>query len=64
MAFSFDIFCDCFISLCAKKKMVFVMGLVPNCLKGGTIYWINHHPVDNSIGFSNSYQIDTELSTG
>ena len=28
-----------------------------------TIYWINHRPLDNSIGFGGTYPIDSDIST-
>ena len=29
----------------------------------GTIRWINLHPVDNAIGFPNTYPLDSDLSS-
>jgi len=28
------------------------------------IHWINHYPVDNTIGFPNTYPLDSDLSDG
>ena len=28
------------------------------------IHWINHYPLDNSIGFASVYQLDSDLSGG
>jgi len=28
------------------------------------IHWINHHPVDNAIGFPNTYPLDSDLPGG
>ena len=28
------------------------------------IHWINHYPLDNSIGFASVYPLDNELSGG
>ena len=28
------------------------------------IHWINHYPLDNSIGFASVYLLDSDLSSG
>ena len=28
------------------------------------IHWINHYPLDNSIGFASVYLLDSDLSAG
>ena len=28
------------------------------------IHWINHYPLDNSIGFASVYSLDSDLSAG
>ena len=30
----------------------------------GTIHWINHYSLDNSIGFERTYLVDKDLSRG
>ena len=29
-----------------------------------SIHWINHYPLDNSIGFASVYPLDSDLSAG
>ena len=31
---------------------------------GSAIHWINHYPLDNSIGFASVYPLDSDLSGG
>ena len=28
------------------------------------IHWINHYPLDNSVGFASVYPLDSDLSSG
>ena len=36
------------------------------CLKGelSSMYWVDSHPVDSTVGFANSYPLNRVLSVG
>ena len=48
---------------CPRKNEI--VALAPVVQKvDSAIHWINHYPLDNSIGFASVYLLDSDLSGG
>ena len=47
------------------SQLLLLLALAPVVQRlDSAIHWINHNPLDNSIGFASVYPLDSELSGG